>query len=112
MRLIHALTAPLSVILAAAALSAPAAAVAAGAQAPRSPDAASAALAQERSYSSSGEPVALRPAPSATQDDGFRWEDAAIGAGAAVVVVLAAAGTVAFASRHRRTGPRPSVAAR
>lgn len=47
-------------------------------------------------------PATVRPAPTVTQtiDDGFDWESAAIGAGIAGVVLLAAAG--ASTAGHRR----------
>ena len=66
---------------------------------------ASAALSQERYYSSYGTPDRV-PAPSARASDlaaeGFNWDDAAIGAGGALAIVILGGAGVTL--RHRRDG--------
>lgn len=66
---------------------------------------ASVALSQERYYSSYGTPDRA-PAPSAgasgLANDGFNWDDAAIGAGGAVAIMLL--GGAGMTLRHRRDG--------
>jgi hypothetical protein len=64
-------------------------------------DATTRALAQERAYSSYGEPAPIQPAPSpATSDDGEPWP--LIGAGVLGVALLFG-GAVALVARPRRT---------
>ena len=56
-------------------------------------------------------PVALTPPQTvaATGDAGFQWDDAGIGAGGALVVVLAGlGGAVAFRRRHEADPPLPA----
>jgi hypothetical protein len=61
----------------------------------------SAALAAERYYSSYGVPPTNPARATASAPDGFHWDDAALGAGAALGLALVLSGGVALHRRDR-----------